>query len=155
MVFRADLREVVLPIPDNWIHDGWIAFLIGAMAPITCIEQPTIQYRQHSQQQIGARKLSWQATYRLAREVGPAHFRLAYERFKVAYERLCLLAARLPDQSFLSLAKAKVEHQKRRLAIAESPSRARRVVWSFAELLRGGYSRYSPSWSHVLKDMLL
>jgi hypothetical protein len=154
MTFRSDLREFVLPIPDNWIHDGWIAFLIGAMAPIACVEQPTIQYRQHSTQQIGARKLTWKETYRLAHEVGPAHFRLAYERYSLAHERLCELTIRLMEPSFVNLVERKVAHQERRLAIAECTSRLRRILWSLDELLRGGYGHFSPRWSHSIKDML-
>jgi hypothetical protein len=49
----------------------------------------------------------------------------------------------------------KVAHLARRLAIAESPSRAWRILLSLDELLHGGYARYSPAWSHAVKDMFL
>ena len=155
MMFRSEYRPFVLPIPDNWVHDGWIAFIIGAMAPIGFVETSTMKYRQHAAQQIGGKKLSLRELYQKAREVGPAHFRLDYERFSLARERLRSLAGRLQDPSILERLDRKVEHQRRRLAIAESPSRWNRVVWSVDELLHWRYQRYSPTFTHFIKDVLL
>lgn len=155
MMFRADLREFVLPIPENWIHDAWISFLVGAMAPFAGVERSTILYRQHPTQQIGAKKLTWKEIYRLAREQGPEYFRLEHDRFILARARLGRLSARLEDPRFLALVERKIVHQARRLAIAESPSRPRRILWGLGELLRGGYSRFSPRWSHVIQDVFL
>jgi glycosyltransferase involved in cell wall biosynthesis len=154
MMFRAEYRSSILPIPENWVHDGWIAFIIGAMAPIAMVERSTVKYRQHAAQQIGGRRLNWRELYEKAREVGPSHFRLAYERFLVARQRLQSLAPRMRDPQFLWLVDRKVEHQKRRLAIAENPSRMARVLWTLCELSRGGYHRYSPTYTHFIKDMI-
>lgn len=155
MTFRAEYRALVLPIPGIWVHDGWIAFLLGAVAPVALVDRPTVKYRQHPDQQIGARKLGWRDLYRRAREVGPAHFRLAHQRFLLAQERLCSSAPRVLDPETLALVRRKVAHEGRRLAISESPSRARRVLWALDELLRGRYARFSPTWSHCIKDMFL
>jgi len=154
MMFRAEYRPVILPIPENWIHDGWIAFILGALAPIGCIEQSTLKYRQHATQQIGGKKLSWRELYELARKVGPDYFRLAHERFLLAQERLRTVAPRVRDPRFLDMVERKVAHQKRRLDISESRSRLNHVVWSLDELVRGGYHRYSPTTTHFLKDLL-
>jgi glycosyltransferase involved in cell wall biosynthesis len=154
MMFRARYRPVVLPIPDQWVHDGWIAFIIGALAPIGAVERPTLKYRQHSAQQIGGKKLGLRDLYRKAREVGPSHFRLDFERFQLAHAHLRGLAGDLRDETVLGRVGRKVLHQRRRLAIAEAPARWRRVLWTLAELLRWGYQRYSPTTSHALKDML-
>lgn len=154
MMFRAEYRPVVLPIPENWIHDGWIAFIIGALAPIACVRQATVKYRQHAAQQIGGKKLSVRELYELARKVGPDFFRLAHERFALAHERLQTFAPRVRDPRFLALVERKVAHQKRRLAIAETSSRLKKVTWTLDELLHWGYQRYSPSTTHCLKDLL-
>jgi glycosyltransferase involved in cell wall biosynthesis len=153
MMFRAEYRPFILPIPENWIHDGWIALLIGAMAPVGFVEQPTVRYRQHSAQQIGGKKLTWRELYEKAREVGPPHYRLAYERFVLARDRLRSFAPRVRDPRFLNLLDQKVEHQRRRLAIAEASSRGKRVIWALDEMRRGRYWYYSPSSLHLLKDM--
>ena len=154
MMFRSEYRPVVLPIPENWIHDGWIAFIIGAMAPLGCVKRSTLKYRQHAAQQIGGKKLSWMQMYELARKVGPEYFQLAYERFAFAQEHLRSLSPRLREPRYLDLLGRKVEHQRRRLAISESPSRWRRVLWTIDELVRGGYWRYSPATTHFFKDLL-
>jgi hypothetical protein len=153
MMFRSEYRSFILPIPENWIHDGWIAFIIAAVAPLGCVERSTVKYRQHETQQIGGKKLSWKDLYELARTVGPDYFRLAHERFSLAQERLRSFAPRIRDPRFLAMVERKVEHQKRRLAISESPSRWKRVLWTLDELLHGGYQRYSPATTHFIKDL--
>lgn len=154
MMFRAEHRPQVLPIPGNWIHDGWIAFIIGALAPIALVERSTLQYRQHAAQQIGGKKLGWRELYAKAREVGRGDYRLEYERFLLAHERLAALASRLRAPACLDRVARKVRHQRRRLAIAECPSRLRRVLLTLDELVRWGYQRYSPTTTHFLKDLL-
>lgn len=156
MMFRAEYRTIVLPIPPSWIHDGWISFLIGALAPIAMVERPTLLYRQHAAQQIGAERLGWRQMLAMAREVGPDHFRLARDRFQLARDRLHELGGGAVDPAVLKLVDRKVIHQARRLAISECPSRARRALWAIEELLRGGYSRFSPTIPHhFAKDLLL
>ncbi len=155
MMFRSQYRPLVLPIPDSWVHDGWIAFLIGALAPIGFVERATLQYRQHPAQQIGGKKLGWRELYRKAREVGPAHFRLDYERFVLAQERLRAWGEPPVAAEVLARVERKVAHQKRRLAIAEASSRWQRAGWALSELLHFRYQRYSPTYSHFIKDLLL
>jgi glycosyltransferase involved in cell wall biosynthesis len=153
MMFRAEFLPYVLPIPANWIHDGWIAFIIGAMAPVGLVEQPLVKYRQHAAQQIGGKKLGWRELYQKAREIGPSHYRLAYERFILARERLQAFSTKLSNPAFVAMVEGKVRHQKRRLDISESKSRVLRVLWTLDELLRGGYTRFSPNSRHFIKDM--
>ena len=154
MMFRARYRSDVLPIPDNWVHDGWIALLISALAPVAFVPEATLKYRQHPAQQIGGRKLGWRALYEKAREVGPPYFRLSYERCLLARERLLALRAQVRDPRFLPMMDGKVEHQRRRLAISETPSRAGRMLASLDELVHGRYRRYSPNIAHFIKDMI-
>jgi glycosyltransferase involved in cell wall biosynthesis len=56
MAFRSGFTNICLPVPDRiaMIHDGWIALAIAAVADVVAIDEPLIQYRQHSRQQIGA-----------------------------------------------------------------------------------------------------
>jgi glycosyltransferase involved in cell wall biosynthesis len=110
MMFRAQHRAQVLPIPPNWVHDGWIALVIGALAPIAVVERSTMLYRQHAAQQIGGKKYTWRELYDLAREVGRTHFRLDYERFTAAQERLRALSSALHDPRFLALVDRKVAY---------------------------------------------
>jgi glycosyltransferase involved in cell wall biosynthesis len=155
MTFRASWRPLVLPIPGVWVHDAWIALLAGAVSPVGLVERPTVRYRQHASQQIGAARLTWMGMYRLARTIGPEFFRLDVERFRLARERLGAARERLPDPGILALLDAKVAHHELRLAISEDPSRLSRIRTALGELGRGGYARFSPRTSHVLKDLFL
>ena len=53
MAFRANLKELVLPISSDGplVHDGWIVLLIAAVGEIDFINRPLQKYRQHSAQQ--------------------------------------------------------------------------------------------------------
>ncbi len=154
MMFRAAHRTVILPIPENWVHDAWIALVIAAVAPVAFVEGSTMMYRQHAAQQIGGKKLSWRELYARAREIGPPYFRLAYQRFLAAGERLRGFAPMVREPRFLTMMDEKIEHQRRRLAIAECKSRGLRMAWAASEFARRGYWRYSPNYKHFLKDVL-
>ncbi len=53
VVFRARLRDYCFPVAGEWVHDGWMAAIIGCIAPIDFIEEPLISYRRHAAQQVG------------------------------------------------------------------------------------------------------
>jgi glycosyltransferase involved in cell wall biosynthesis len=155
MVFRAELRPYLLPIPAAWVHDAWIALIVSAVAPVAMVERSTVKYRQHPNQQIGGKKLGWRELYEKARTTGPAYFHLMHERFVLARERVQALAPHLLAPAYLDLVDAKVAHQERRLAISQSRSRLKRAAWACDELVRGGYQRFAPSTgAHFLKDLL-
>lgn len=156
MMFRSKFRSEFLPIPAFWTHDGWIALVISAMAPVAMLERSLLFYRQHAAQQIGGKRLTWRELYEIARKTGPDYFRLHYERFREAQQRLRALSPKLKDPSLLRLLDCKVDHQKRRLAISQTSSRTRKIWWSSRELLSGGYARFTPNiCAHAAKDMFL
>jgi glycosyltransferase involved in cell wall biosynthesis len=156
MMFRAKHRSQFLPIPDFWTHDGWIALIVSALAPVAMVERCLLFYRQHAAQQIGGKRLTFRELYDIAKKTGPDYFRLHFERFHEAQQRLHGMSSHLKDPSLLQLIDSKVDHQKRRLAISQASSRTKKIWWSGRELLSGGYRRFTPSiCAHVAKDMLL
>jgi glycosyltransferase involved in cell wall biosynthesis len=57
---RASLRDYGRPVPDSLSHDAWYIPLGSAFGERgMLIKEPLIQYRQHRDQQYGARKMSW------------------------------------------------------------------------------------------------
>lgn len=59
MLFNRPLLELALPIPlDSIMHDWWIALTASAFGKIAYIESPTILYRQHGKNTLGAKKFS-------------------------------------------------------------------------------------------------
>ena len=53
MAFRSKYRDLVLPIPEKWVHDAWIALLVSAASYLIAIPTPMVAYRQHSSNQLG------------------------------------------------------------------------------------------------------
>ncbi|MGA8890994.1 MAG: glycosyltransferase family 2 protein [Anaeromyxobacteraceae bacterium] len=155
MAFRSTYRPFVLPIPSVWVHDAWIALVIAALAPVGLIERPTVLYRQHAGQQIGSTLLSRREMLHRARRTGPAEYRLELERFLLAAERLGDPSMPLRELGAAASMSGKVAHQALRLAISEDRSRPSRAWLALRELVRGGYTRYSPRTTHVVKDMFL
>ncbi|PPU93149.1 hypothetical protein XalbCFBP2523_08365 [Xanthomonas albilineans] len=55
---RRSLLEMALPIGSGWIHDEWLAMVAAVFGQMDMLEDPTIDYRQHGRNQIGARRAS-------------------------------------------------------------------------------------------------
>jgi glycosyltransferase involved in cell wall biosynthesis len=60
MAFRARLKPLALPVPDdlNMIHDGWIALVAAAVSRVVPLAEPLVEYRQHGGQQLGVASAS-------------------------------------------------------------------------------------------------
>ncbi len=56
MAFRSKYCDLVLPIPEKWVHDAWIALLISAASHLIALPTPLVAYRQHALNQLGAQR---------------------------------------------------------------------------------------------------
>ena len=57
-VINRSLLELALPIPDGVLmHDWWLALCAAAFGQIGFIEEPTVLYRQHGKNEVGAKSL--------------------------------------------------------------------------------------------------
>ena len=61
MAFRASHLRKVLPIPQVWSHDAWVALLVSFFSRVEIIREPLILYRQHSSNQVGVSALKTKA----------------------------------------------------------------------------------------------
>lgn len=130
LAFRAEFKNLIVPIPNISrleIHDQWIALIIAAVAGVAFIDEPLVQYRRHTGQQMGllppvfADATGWSTAWRradaypvIARLLGPLCERLRRENHDGRYgERIAELEARLthalareslPAQKFVSRA---------------------------------------------------
>lgn len=151
MAFRAAYRDLVLPIPAEWVHDAWIALLIAAVAPCAPVEEPLIRYRQHDRQQLGGKKRGLYGQFLAARTMTRETCEAVAGRYATAWERL----RQVPDVGAARLAKLaqKVEHSRRRAAM-RNPG-----VWRLPivlrEMCRGHYSRFSLGWKAMAQDLFL
>lgn len=58
MMINRPLLKLSFPIPQNAVmHDWWLALIASAKGKIGEIDTPTVQYRQHGKNAVGAKKL--------------------------------------------------------------------------------------------------
>lgn len=158
MAFRSEYRRLALPIPADipLIHDGWIALVIGAVAEVSFIEEPLIKYRQHEEQQIGAK------TRAVEKPQGVTNLRQAMKRTN-SYGQLisigCCVRSRLVDASAglgstaaLRRLDARIGHLRVRDGLPKN--KLRRLQPVVRELLSRRYHRYSNGLNSALKDLL-
>lgn len=151
MAFRAELRDRILPIPEGWVHDAWIALILTATLPCVLIEDPLILYRQHDHQQHGGRKRGFLAQYNAAKYMTATACRTVAERYQEALNRL----ETFDDVPFerLNRLREKIEHHRRRAALRESGTwRLPRVLH---DAVRGRYSRFDQGWKTIAQDLML
>lgn len=148
MAFRAEYKRLILPIPEIWVHDGWIALLISAVADIGIIEQPLVSYRQHSESQIGAGKKKKRKAPRPFSEI----YKDRINRFIAARERLLAMSGELhvPQSALLDL-EAKIKHLQVRAALPRS--RWSRFPIAVRELVTLRYHRYHNGMVSFANDL--
>jgi len=151
MAFRACYRDLVLPIPSEWVHDAWIALVISAVAPCALIADSLVRYRQHGRQQHGGAKRGLFGQYLAAREMTRERCEAVAGRYTLALERLQYAGS--VTQERLVLLGRKIEHYRQRSAMRQPQARRTPVV--LREIWRGNYSRFSLGWKAIAQDMLL
>ena len=65
LVSKKKFLEKILPIPMDSkyvIHDSWIGLVVSLYGKITYLNEPTIKYRQHGDNQVGTNHLSHKFT---------------------------------------------------------------------------------------------
>lgn len=153
--FRASLRDVILPIPTSWVHDGWIAYLAAATSDVRAIGEPLIEYRRHANQQIGVADLTWRRQLRTAWSLlDEAYFVRLAEGFETLTERLERFRDRLRDPAIPTWTAEKA----RQARTQERMRRTNRLVrfgLALRELCTGRYGRLHHGWKSFAVDVLL
>jgi glycosyltransferase involved in cell wall biosynthesis len=96
VMFRANLRDRILPIGKGWIHDEWIALMAAAFSDLRPIAQPLIRYRVHGSQQVGFRNKLRQRAQGTSR--AQRHWSRLAESVKDLEEVCDALSAMVPDK---------------------------------------------------------
>lgn len=58
ILFRSELKDKLIPFSKHAIQDHWIAIIFSIFSTIGYLDIPTVLYRQHSGNMVGARALS-------------------------------------------------------------------------------------------------
>jgi glycosyltransferase involved in cell wall biosynthesis len=149
VLFRAEFRDSFLPIPASWVHDGWIAFIIALFSELTYVDQPLIQYRQHSDQQIGAVDRSLRTLLRRRPRLNRAEFQKQWEQTLDLGEFLGRLSFPNSDTVRSQVVK-KASHLKSR---AEMPGRRlSRIPVILSQY--PAYRLYAQGWKSAFRDLL-
>lgn len=153
MAFRGEYRDVLLPIPLGWVHDGWFALVLAALGNGWAVEEPLVHYRQHETQQIGGKPQSLWAKYRRREREGPSVYAATAENYAAALERLQPLVDRMPNPAILEHLENKVRFWQTRLSMRTDGGW--RLPTIVREFVRGSYHRYASGWWSAVEDVIL
>jgi glycosyltransferase involved in cell wall biosynthesis len=138
MAFRANFREILLPIPIGWMHDEWIALILSAVTNIAAINKILISYRQHDNNQIGAVKKTV-----IAKSIKAQHrnFESEIQKYNDLLDRLVRPNIIKIDQSAISEIQKKISHLRVRLKLRGGLCKS--FFFGLSELVCLRYKRYS------------
>lgn len=103
MANRA-LLDQALPIPGGVaMHDWWLALIAAGRGRIAMLDRPTLLYRQHGANEVGA----WRYGLRNILQLSPQRLRIARRNYRAAVTQVGLLLERCgaslrPDQRMIA-----------------------------------------------------
>lgn len=151
MAFRAEFKNFILPIPANWVHDGWIGLLIAAMADLAIIPELLNKYRQHTNQQIGATKKGFLKQLSDAEQKDSSFYQTVFEQYKSAYDRLSAIGNVTTLKKDIRKVEAKMNHMYTRANMPKGKVPCFLSVLN--EALKLHYYRYSNGWKSIMRDL--
>jgi glycosyltransferase involved in cell wall biosynthesis len=151
LAIKSESRKLVLPIPEGWVHDGWIALLMSATVKLVFSSQPLIKYRQHSSNQLGARKRNFSEQMDNARKPHAEIYAAIATNYIAARERLLAAVGVTVEPQIIRMLNSKIAHMQARANLPSS--RIRRLPAVFSELAAGRYHCYSNSWKSLARDL--
>jgi glycosyltransferase involved in cell wall biosynthesis len=155
LAFRSMFRDLITPIPPDWVHDQWIPLLISAVSRLRVVREQLLLYRQHRAQRTGAR-LTQRSLRGLVQEKrntpADAYLQVA-QRYEAALARLRSTSDGFPPvDGALPRLEAKIQHSRIRGRIWRGEPRFRLLA---LEALRFNYHRYSRGWRSIAVDAFL
>lgn len=151
LAFKAQERDRLLPIPHGWHYDAWLAAVLSATGAAGLVETPLQRYRQHSGNALGAIRRSLLQEVRAA----VALDRKSYYAEEITRWRalsVCLAGLGAPE-TIRRHVDVKIVHLSRRAALPVN--RFARLPVVTAEILNGGYARYTRNWASIAFDLLV
>jgi glycosyltransferase involved in cell wall biosynthesis len=146
VMFRATLRQHILPIPPGWIHDEWIVLIAAGYGDVRPIDQPLIRYRIHPSQQVGFRNKLEQRTR------GEHWSRLAESAREL--QEMCDALGAMPqtaDRPALPAYRQHLEFLRFRSHLPAARSQRLRPVLTHLS----AYDIHASGWKSVLKDLII
>ena len=152
MAFRSEYRKFVLPIPEIWVHDSWIALMISFFAEIVALPDMLIRYRQHANQQIGPSDHNIFSRTGITKMTSRQQFEQWARRLEEAQNRLQQYAATDEQRSIVKRLCGQASHLSARGCMPQS--RWKRIPFILRELAALRYSVYSRGLMSAVRDFV-
>lgn len=151
MAFRAWLKAIVLPLPESWIHDYWIAILGSVFAGGIPVHDRLFAYRRHCGQSIGFNRDSWRQRLTHSSEA----YRESCRNLEILLGRVRQVCGRDPatQQKIAMIEDAALHWRRRSETVFLGPFGRLRAV--LAEAFTGRYHRFSNHWQSIVRDLLI
>lgn len=155
-LFHTGLREYLLPIPESWIHDYFIALIASVVGTIYDADQSLLLYRQHDQQMIGLKKLTGLEQFLNSMNVGYEYYKDNEHMWKEFADRIQNIDAALNINKEILMRevhnRAQYERNRAKAANWENPLRMR-LEGIASNIRQRNYARYGLGRKSLLKDV--
>lgn len=150
MAIRRSVLAHGFEVPQGWIHDEWLAMLAATQGVVDCLEEATIDYRQHENNQVGVRPRGF-----IERVRGGGISRAAFmARLLVRTESLVDQAKTGKvhlDETLMLMVSERLKHAQLRAHLPENF--AFRTVAVMREYMSGRYALFSNGIRSALTDL--
>lgn len=154
LVFRASLREHILPIPSNNFHDAWIATVSAMVSKIVAIDTPLVLYRQHDANVIGAPRMGFYARLCHMFQMSPQWVELEHSRAISLMQKMQTISGFSKNSHHITDLIKKIQHLEGRMAMVETDFFTRFSLIS-RELFSFRYFMFSGGVGAAILDFFL
>lgn len=149
LMVRASVRHQILPVPDPWMHDGWIAWMLLSYSGIAAVQEPLIGYRIHGAQNAGLSPQSIMKRIEYARQTRRRECLPTASQFEVLRSYLAEHPGRNIAEQQVRL-QEKIDHLRHRVDLPGSLlPRMFRILAAWKQ-----YRLYANGLCTMLKDLL-
>lgn len=150
-LLRRAVVNRALPIPGPWVPDAWLGIVASLMGEICTVEEPLVQYRQHSANTVGTSGKRYPFIRNMihwARHSRGPEFdvRLAHLSFLRRY------VERMPNSTKKQKGLRKIEFENYRASYPNS--RVGRIVPIIRAVRAGNYHRFAGGSIDVICDLI-
>ena len=153
LAFRSHFKKGILPIPEIFVHDAWIAIILSFLTDTAIIPEPLIRYRQHAGNQIGAIKIEFGKRFRECLRSDKFTYLNEADKYILVFKRFLEINNAANETSIITGLKAKINHLQSRAKIRIQPGLRFSLV--VKELVNLRYHYFSDGWLSFGRDLLL
>jgi glycosyltransferase involved in cell wall biosynthesis len=153
VAFRRSLFDVAAPLPEEWVHDEWLAIIAAAVGSVEVTARQLIDYRQHGNNVIGVQEPT--LTYKIRRMLATSperNVRLAH-RARVLADRLAAMPADAVSAAVRDAAEQKARFEQIRSGLPAA--RIARLPTVLRAARGGRYARFASQGTlDMVRDLL-